>query len=371
MIRPILSFPDPLLKQKSLPVETVTDEVIQLARDMAETMYAAPGVGLAAPQVGVLKRVIVMDVSGKEEDPRLITVINPIITSAEGSVYEEEGCLSVPEYSASVRRHERVTVSGLSPEGQERIWQADGLLAIAFQHEIDHLDGILFIDRLSPLKREMYLKNAEKRNAMTGWRIIFMGTPAFACPALTCLLDRGEEVIAVFTQPDRPKGRGQKLQPPPVKELALSRGIPVFQPSRVRVAEVIEQIRGLQPDLIVVVAFGQILPQALLDIPSHGCVNIHASLLPRYRGAAPLNWCIVNGETETGVTTMLMDAGLDTGPMLLKEVRQSARMKIFPVCMTGWRCWGLSCWEKLWTGSSPAVLLLYLRMMHKVVMLLF
>lgn len=146
-----------------------------------------------------------------------------------------------------------------------------------------------------------------------------MGTPAFACPALTCLLDRGEEVIAVFTQPDRPKGRGQKLQPPPVKELALSRGIPVFQPSRVRVAEVIEQIRGLQPDLIVVVAFGQILPQALLDIPSHGCVNIHASLLPRYRGAAPLNWCIVNGETETGVTTMLMDAGLDTGPMLLKR----------------------------------------------------
>lgn len=154
---------------------------------------------------------------------------------------------------------------------------------------------------------------------MTGWKIIFMGTPAFACPALTCLLDRGEEVIAVFTQPDRPKGRGQKLQPPPVKELALNEGIPVFQPSRVRSAEVIEQIRGLQPDLIVVVAFGQILPQALLDIPPHGCINIHASLLPRYRGAAPLNWCIVNGETETGVTTMLMDAGLDTGPMLLKR----------------------------------------------------
>ena len=146
-----------------------------------------------------------------------------------------------------------------------------------------------------------------------------MGTPAFACPALACLLDRGEEVIAVFTQPDRPKGRGQKLQPPPVKELALDKGIAVFQPPRVRSPEVIEQIRGLQPDLIVVVAFGQILPQALLDIPLHGCINIHASLLPRYRGAAPLNWCIVNGETETGVTTMLMDAGLDTGPMLLKR----------------------------------------------------
>jgi methionyl-tRNA formyltransferase len=154
---------------------------------------------------------------------------------------------------------------------------------------------------------------------MTGWRIIFMGTPAFACPTLQTLLDRNEQIVAVYTQPDRPKGRGQKLQPPPVKELACAHDIPVFQPPKVRAAEVIDQIRELQPDLIVVVAFGQILPKALLDIPPYGCVNVHASLLPRYRGAAPLNWCLVNGETETGVTTMLMDVGLDTGPMLLKK----------------------------------------------------
>lgn len=154
---------------------------------------------------------------------------------------------------------------------------------------------------------------------MTGWRIIFMGTPEFACPTLQTLLDRNENVVTVFTQPDRPKGRGQKLQPPPVKELAMKHNIPVLQPPKVRAPEVIEQIRALQPDLIVVVAFGQILPKALLEIPPHGCVNVHASLLPRYRGAAPLNWCIVNGETETGVTTMLMDVGLDTGPMLLKK----------------------------------------------------
>ncbi|MCK7514623.1 MAG: methionyl-tRNA formyltransferase [Desulfobacterales bacterium] len=154
---------------------------------------------------------------------------------------------------------------------------------------------------------------------MTGWKIIFMGTPEFACPTLQALLDREERVTAVFTQPDRPKGRGQKLQAPPVKELALKHGIPVFQPPKVRVPEVIDQIKEMQPDLIVVVAFGQILPKALLDIPAHGCINVHASLLPRYRGAAPLNWCIVNGETETGVTTMLMDVGLDTGPMLLKK----------------------------------------------------
>lgn len=154
---------------------------------------------------------------------------------------------------------------------------------------------------------------------MTGWRIIFMGTPDFACPTLQKLIERGENIIAVITQPDRPKGRGQKLLPPPVKELAAKNYIPVYQPLKVRDPEFVNLIRELQPDLIVVVAFGQILPKALLDIPPHGCINVHASLLPRYRGAAPLNWCIINGETETGVTTMLMDVGLDTGDMLLMK----------------------------------------------------
>jgi methionyl-tRNA formyltransferase len=152
---------------------------------------------------------------------------------------------------------------------------------------------------------------------MTGWRIIFMGTPDFACPTLQKLIDRGEQLVAVITQPDRPKGRGQKLMAPPVKELAERSGIPVYQPPKVRDPAFVEIIRELKPDIIVVVAFGQILPKALLDIPPHGCINVHASLLPRYRGAAPLNWCIINGETETGVTTMLMDVGLDTGDMLL------------------------------------------------------
>lgn len=154
---------------------------------------------------------------------------------------------------------------------------------------------------------------------MTGLRIVFMGTPEFACPTLQKLIDRGEQVVAVVTQPDRPKGRGQQMMPPPVKVLAERHGIPVLQPLKVRTQENIEQIRELAPDLIVVVAFGQILPKALLDIPLKGCINVHASLLPRYRGAAPLNWCIINGETETGVTTMLMDVGLDTGDMLLKK----------------------------------------------------
>lgn len=154
---------------------------------------------------------------------------------------------------------------------------------------------------------------------MTGWRIIFMGTPDFACPTLQVLIERGENVVAVVTQPDRPKGRGQKLMPPPVKELAEKHGIPVHQPLKVRNPDFVEVMRELKPDVIVVVAFGQILPKSLLEIPPHGCINVHASLLPRYRGAAPLNWCLVNGEAETGVTTMLMDVGLDTGDMLLME----------------------------------------------------
>ena len=152
---------------------------------------------------------------------------------------------------------------------------------------------------------------------MTGLRIVFMGTPEFACPTLERLILRGENVVAVVTQPDRPKGRGQKEEEPPVKMLAKRHGIPVFQPVKVRTPDSVERIREMNPDLIVVVAFGQILPQRLLDIPPRGCINVHSSLLPRYRGAAPINWVIINGESETGVTTMLMDAGLDTGDILL------------------------------------------------------
>jgi methionyl-tRNA formyltransferase len=150
-------------------------------------------------------------------------------------------------------------------------------------------------------------------------RLVFMGTPGFASPSLQRLIERGEEIIAVVTQPDRPKGRGQQLTPPPVKTLAEKHGIPVLQPLKVRNPEFIDSVKEMEPDLIVVVAFGQILPKALLDIPRYGCINVHASLLPRYRGAAPINWCIINGEAETGVTTMQMDAGLDTGAMLVRK----------------------------------------------------
>jgi peptide deformylase len=162
MIRTILTYPNPELKKKSVPVTVITDSVRELVRDMAETMYAAPGVGLAAPQIGVHQRVIIIDISGKNEPPDLITAINPVIVHGEGETYEEEGCLSVPDYAANVRRHARVIVKGLNLDGEECSWKAEDLLAIAFQHEIDHLDGILFVDHLSMLKRELFQRKARK-----------------------------------------------------------------------------------------------------------------------------------------------------------------------------------------------------------------
>ncbi len=150
-------------------------------------------------------------------------------------------------------------------------------------------------------------------------RTVFMGTPGFALDTMRGLIEAGVQMVGVYTQPDRPKGRGKKLTPPPVKELALQHAIPVFQPQKLRDPVAVEELKALNPDLIVVVAYGQILPQVVLDIPQYGCINVHASLLPKYRGAAPINKVIVDGGTETGVTTMLMDIGLDTGDMLVKR----------------------------------------------------
>lgn len=145
-----------------------------------------------------------------------------------------------------------------------------------------------------------------------------MGTPEFSVPCLEALTECCE-VIGVITQPDKPRGRGQKLQPSPVKVCAEKRNIPVYQPIKVKSEEFTAQLEEMKPELIVVVAFGQILSQRILDIPEYGCINVHASLLPRYRGAAPMQWCLINGESKTGITTMFMDAGLDTGDMLLKH----------------------------------------------------
>ncbi|MBS6196607.1 MAG: methionyl-tRNA formyltransferase [Clostridiales bacterium] len=151
-------------------------------------------------------------------------------------------------------------------------------------------------------------------------RVVFMGTPDFSVGTLQALVEAGHEVVGVVSQPDKPKGRGKNLQPTPVKEAAEKFGLPVWQPKKVRDPEFLQVLQELKPEVIVVVAFGQIIPQAILDVAPLGCINVHASLLPKYRGAAPIQWAVIDGEQESGVTIMRMDAGLDTGDMISKVV---------------------------------------------------
>ncbi|HIZ12576.1 MAG TPA: methionyl-tRNA formyltransferase [Candidatus Mediterraneibacter stercorigallinarum] len=150
-------------------------------------------------------------------------------------------------------------------------------------------------------------------------RVIFMGTPDFSVGTLEALVAAGHDVCLAVTQPDKPKGRGKEMQFPPVKETAIKHGIPVYQPKKIREPECVEELRKYNADVMVVVAFGQILPKTILEMTPYGCINVHASLLPKYRGAAPIQWSIIEGEAVTGVTTMQMDEGLDTGDMIMKE----------------------------------------------------
>lgn len=151
------------------------------------------------------------------------------------------------------------------------------------------------------------------------YRIIFMGTPDFAVPSLKALIDAGHDILAVVTRPDRPKGRGRVLAMPPVKEEALRYGIKVLQPEKINDKGFVKDLKAFVPDIVVVVAYGKILSGSIIDMPPKGCINLHASLLPKYRGAAPINWAIINGEGESGITTMLMDRGMDTGSILMAE----------------------------------------------------
>ncbi|HEY8415615.1 MAG TPA: methionyl-tRNA formyltransferase [Thermaerobacter sp.] len=303
---PIVKGEDqPVLRTPAQPVARVTREIRRLLDRMAATMYQADGIGLAAPQVGVPKRIIVCDVGDG-----LIELINPeIVRRGDETEAAYEGCLSLPRVLAEVERPASVQVTGLDRHGR-RIWiEGDGLLARCLQHEIDHLDGILITDRA---RRVVHLPPESEL------RVVFMGTPEFAVPSLEAMLRRHVRVVGVVTQPDRPRGRGLEPAPPPVKRVAEEHGLPVLQPQRLD-DEVVEQLREWRPDLLVVVAYGKILPPGVLAVPRLGAINVHASLLPRHRGAAPIQHAILAGDRVTGVTTMWMDEGLDTGDIILQR----------------------------------------------------
>lgn len=307
--RPIVQYNVPnenaVLRKVAEPVTRITRSITNLLDDMLVTMYAADGVGLAAPQIGVSKRVIVVDVG---DGP--IELINPEVVRSEGSEVAIEGCLSIEGLVGEVERPFRVTVTGLDRHGHKRWVEGEGLLARALLHEIDHLNGVLFIDRA----RRIIEIPPEKR-----LRIVFMGTPEFSVPVLTELVEQGFKVKAVVTQPDRPRGRGQRVSPSPVKVSAQELGLPVLQPERMDDAGFQAELEKLKPDVIITCAYGRILPGYILKLPSRACLNVHASLLPKYRGAAPIQHALLAGETETGITIFYMDEGMDTGDILLQQ----------------------------------------------------
>ena len=327
-LRKIVVQGDECLTKVCRPVTEFNAHLHQLLDDMTETLADANGAGLAAPQVGVLRRVCVVLDEGSEE---FIELVNPEIVAQSGEQTGLEGCLSVPGKWGIVTRPEVVRVRAQDRDGDWFEVEGEGLTARAFCHEIEHLDGHLFVEHvdhfLSDEELRAYLEQEERearrpRSPGEGsepMRILFMGTPEFAVASLRRLVEDGHEVCGVFTQPDKPKNRGHKLVPTPVKEYALTQNIPVYQPEKLRDGTALELVKSLAPELTVVAAYGRILPEDILEAPKYGSINVHSSLLPKYRGAAPINWAILNGEETTGVTIMYMAKELDAGDIILQK----------------------------------------------------
>ena len=291
----IYTFDAPVLRKKAKPVRRVNNKVREQLDAMLEAMRAASGVGLAAPQVGIAKRMVVIDVG---EGPHFL--INPEIVSQSAETETKwEGCLSWPGYLGEVERPVKVCVKALNRDGHE-IWvEGEGLLARALCHELDHLDGVLFIDRAKSIV-EVEDDFTGPDEALSGLKCIFMGSPEFALPSLNGLVQAGADVGLVVTQPDRPYGRKKILTPTPVKQRALELGLEVFTPENISSPEAIERLRLVEPDFIAVAAYGQRIPAQVLELPKYACLNVHPSLLPKYRGGNPIQRQIMAGEQRAG-----------------------------------------------------------------------
>ncbi|MBE3589818.1 MAG: methionyl-tRNA formyltransferase [Firmicutes bacterium] len=302
----ILKHPDPRLRERAKPVRRVNRNLRRLIERMAKTMYEADGIGLAGPQVGVMERLFVVDIGeGLKE------FINPeILEASEEQVELWEGCLSIPGLRGLVPRPSRVRVTALDRHGR-RFWvDADGWLARVIQHEYDHLEGVLFLDRA------LRVVEVPPESRL---RVVFFGTSPFAGTVLERMLEREVTPLLVVTQPDRPRGRGQAPAPTPVKRLALEHELDVAAPTRLRDAAFVERLKALEPDVIVTAAYGRILPEDVLAVPKRAAVNVHASLLPRWRGAAPIQRALMAGDERTGVTILHMSAELDAGDIILQK----------------------------------------------------
>jgi methionyl-tRNA formyltransferase len=322
----------PILRETAKPVPEEmfgSKELRDLIRDMSEALDQFPeGVALAAPQIGVSSRLFIVRMdrtipnseipegtTREELAPEIDVYVNPeIVKTSRKREKMDEGCLSVAGVYGTTKRNERVTITARRPDGSHLSRGAGGLLAQIFQHEIDHLNGILFIDHAE------HFINVSDRPAH---RFAYFGTPAVARDTLATLLERDFVPSVVITSPDAPRGRGLTLTPSETKTLALDHDIPVLTPEKLD-ANVIEEIKKLGCEYAVCVAYGKIFPEELIDAFPLGVLNVHYSLLPKYRGATPLETALLSGETVTGVTVQKMVKALDAGDILAQVAVQIA-----------------------------------------------
>lgn len=310
----IITDPNPILHQKTKKIKLFDKNLDNFVKEMAKTLFENNGVGLAAPQVNKPIRLSVIEYNPKrffsEEELKtikdktipLMAIVNPKITwHSREKMTNFEGCLSLPHIELPVERAQKVHVLAQDVNEKKIKIRAEGLAAQIFQHEIDHLDGILITDR-----------SKVKIN-----KIIFIGTPEFSVPIIERLSKSPFKPYLVITEPDKPYGRNKTLTPPPIKIFAEQKQIEVWQSTKIEKLKL--KIENLKPDLIIVAAYGQIIPKEILDSARYGAINVHPSLLPKYRGASPIQYALLNGEKKTGITIMKMDEKMDHGPILAQK----------------------------------------------------
>jgi methionyl-tRNA formyltransferase len=308
MILQITKSTDPVWKQKFKNVNKVDADIKKKVADMKETLEFTGGVGLAAPQVGIPLRIFIANY-GKLKG----VFLNPKITNRLKTTNEgEEGCLSVPGLRGLLHRSDEITVDYLDVDERRKKAKLTGFYARIIQHELDHLNSVFYTDRISDKSKKVV--------RFSPIRIVSFGTPEFGAIVLKSIIGQGVvgeyEILLAVTQPERPSGRGQASKASPTKQVAKQFSIPTVEPINLSNKELAKQLKDLKPDVFVVASYGHILPKNILNIPKYGSLNVHASLLPKYRGASPIQEAILNKEKYTGVTIMLMNEKMDEGDIL-------------------------------------------------------
>jgi len=313
---------DPILRLKTKRVKIFDQTLSKEAKLMEATMKRANGLGLAANQVGLDKQLIVYGCQSDKNDPQdqrlpdipIRALVNPeIIKSSPETEVEREGCLSIPKLELPVKRARKITVRAQNLKGDTLQIKASGLEARILQHEIDHINGRLFTDAAGEVDK---LENYRE------FRIVFFGSDQFSLTILRSLVEAGLRVVAVICETDKPSGRGLKKKPLAIKEAARDLGVACFQPSDAD--STLGLLNQLQSDLIILASYGRILPEKIIEAPTFGSLNIHPSLLPKFRGATPIQNAILAGETTTGVTIIRMNARVDQGEIVAQSEQEIA-----------------------------------------------